>query len=199
MLAAARSPARPRAQATSKPPLLAEKVAQGQAAAARAAPAAGAARRRPRASGCTLGQLRRRAAHADGAGPRHPLHGRPTAMRGSSATTTSSSSCPTSSRRVDNDGRPRLHLHLRAGHRWSDGAAVHGRGFPLLLGGRRATTTSSRRPARREMLIVGRRAAEVRGAGRAPRCATPGTKPNPLFLPRSPAPRARSSIGPRTT
>ena len=34
-------------------------------------------------------------------------------------------------------------LHLRKGHKWSDGAALHRRGLPLLLGGRRAPTRTS--------------------------------------------------------
>ena len=155
------------AQSYVETPLFAERVGKGELPPVARAAAEGAAGRRLAASGRSIGQIWRR--------HRHP------GRRGRATSATfglrlyparrlrprSSSSSRTSSRSVENEDDRIFTFRLRDGHRWSDGASVHGRRLPLLLGGRRATTRICRRPASAEFMMRGRQAAAVRGPRRA--------------------------------
>ena len=65
--------------------------------------------------------------------------------------------------------RPGLHLHAARGPPLVRRYTVHGRGFPLLLGGRRAQQGAVARPARPEFMIVDGKPPKLRGPGRAAR------------------------------
>ena len=65
--------------------------------------------------------LRRRAADADGEGPRHPHDGRLRLFAARRLRRAAAASCPTSCESVDNVDSRIFTLHLRPGHKWSDG------------------------------------------------------------------------------
>ena len=92
-----------------------------QASAARAAAAARAARVRRTAQRLDARPLRRRGADADGEGPRHPHDGRLRLFAARRLRRTTAASRPTSSKSVDNVDSRVFTLHLRPGHKWSDG------------------------------------------------------------------------------
>ena len=89
-------------------------------------------------------------------------------------------------------------LHLRRGHRWSDGAAVHRRGFPFLLGGHRQQRVTSRRAGRSASCWS---TASRRGSrcSTRRRCATPGRSPTRSSCRRWPGRGRTTSIARRTT
>ena len=86
-------------------------------------------------------------------------------------------------------------LHLRAGHKWSDGQPFTIGGFPLLVRGRGGTTRRCRRPGLPVALLPN---------GEPPRFEVldqqtvrySWSRPNPLFLPALAGP-TRSSSTPR--
>ena len=155
----------------------------GQATAARRAPAADAVGRRLRPAGARAGPLRRHDAHADGACARRAADGRLRLCRGWCAYhLQASSSCPTSCARSTSRTTASSRCTCDTGHRWSDGAAVHRGGFPLLLGRRGDERQAVRRGAARSHARR-RQAAALRGDRPESPSAIPGTAPIPEFLP----------------